>query len=112
MTTDSTTATSTAPETAEKPEPIAPRGPMTDQPQPGDDCPCGHYLTVTTTRVDEKSGLRVRYLSCRQCGVAPADNVVVVPLSFAPRHRKRNSSGSPTSRTKLHGSGSTGGDEQ
>ena len=74
---------------------------------PGDDCPCGHYLTVTTTRVDRKSGLRVRYLSCRRCGFTPDDNVLVLPLIFAPARPKRTSSASPTSRTELGTLGST-----
>ena len=74
---------------------------MTDAPQPGDDCPCGHFLTVTTSRADEASGFRVRYISCRQCGFTPPNNAIVVPLIHAPARPKRKSSASPTSRTKV-----------
>jgi hypothetical protein len=61
--------------------------------QPG----CDGVLRVETTRV--RGPYRRRYLKCNKCGIAPANNIQLVPLYFAPRQPARRKDFPPTSYT-------------
>jgi hypothetical protein len=71
-----------------------------DKPCSGQPClhpGCDGVLRVETSRV--RGEYRRRYLKCNKCGVAPANNIQLVPLYFAPRQPARGKTPPPTSYT-------------
>lgn len=56
--------------------------------QSGDPClKCSGRLQVVNTKVAGDS--RIRYLGCRACGHRPADNIIVIPLEYAPPRKSQ-----------------------